>query len=577
MDILLIDDDEIDRLELIRVLKRSPLQCQITEAETVDEGLAILTNQRFDLILLDYMMPVKRGTDLLNEIKKANPDHQYVIIMISNWSNEELSIQCIKEGAHDFIIKSEVSAPRLWRTIIHAMARHEMGKELYNDYLEFKTLAEKDHLTKLANRYKFEEVASDLIKQASRCALKPAVLLFDIDHFKWINDTYGHDIGDEVLTRMTNAVKRMLRKNELFARLGGDEFAILIRQFKDIPSIVKLAQRLLKNLDTCFSIGNLQIKISISIGIAVYNDELQDLDEVLKFADIALYRSKEKGRNQLTFFDEDLQQAYLKRHWMEEAVKRVFLEDKIQSLYQPVFTTQTKRLTGFKSTLIYPIDDIDDSTEEFYSLMEESSLMIDIGYWEMNTAMKTIATWNTKCADPLSMTIHLTSRQLTDPNLVDFVETLLHQHQIIAHHIYFEISEDALDKRFDEKVKVLSALQNIGVQLSLGNFGVGASSFALLQSIPFKTVCIEHHIQTKAELMQPEFLKGMCMMIKAMGLKLLMNHIAQQDDINCCADWAIEFIQGDFLSPPLADSEIERRFLIPFWDMNSDLQVPQQG
>ena len=410
MNILLIDDDEIDRLEIKRSLKRGPIQCEVVEAETADEGLTHLATSKFDLVLLDYMMPVKRGIDLLEDIKEVDPDHQFVIIMISNWSNEELSVQCIKAGAHDFILKSEVDGQKLWRIISHALTRHEVGQGLYNDYLEFKALAERDHLTKLANRYKFEESTNDLINQANRCEGRPAILLFDIDRFKSINDTHGHDIGDQVLLKLTEKVKRLLRKNELFARLGGDEFAIVIPQYTNISSIVKLAQRLLKNLDTSFSIGTLQIKVSISIGIAIYQDACRTLEDILKSADIALYRSKEKGRNQLTFFDEPLQKTYINRNRLEDKLKRTFSDGQIHHLFQPIFLSETKRLVGFESKITFPSNDPDFSSAEFISVLKDSSLMIDIGYWEIKKALYTLATWHQLCPEQLTMSLHLTSR-----------------------------------------------------------------------------------------------------------------------------------------------------------------------
>ena len=191
MKVLLVDDDEVDRELVVRTLARSTLNAEIFEALTVDEGLDLYSQHNFDVILLDFNMPRRDGIEMIVEIRNEPKDSSTAIVMMSTSEDEELALRCIKAGAQDYLIKSEISGPRLKRAILHATARFELERQLFQSYQRVKTLAETDPLTTLPNRYFFDESLKQAITNNQRSQHKLALLLLDLDNFKIVNDTFG--------------------------------------------------------------------------------------------------------------------------------------------------------------------------------------------------------------------------------------------------------------------------------------------------------------------------------------------------------------------------------------------------
>ena len=248
MNILIVDDDIVDRELAIRTLKRSNIDCNITTVESVQAALEQLNNTKFDVILLDYNLPQRNGIELLLEIKGGQNRYDTAVIMMSTSKEDELALNCINEGAQDFLVKTEINVFRLQRAIINAQARSDLKKRLYESYQRTKELAEHDSLTGLANRYHFDKSLAKDIKSHQRDKTTLALLLIDLDNFKYINDNFGHDIGDLLLIEVAKRINDCLRDNELFARLGGDEFGITVKHLTSINGASIVAQRIIDTL-----------------------------------------------------------------------------------------------------------------------------------------------------------------------------------------------------------------------------------------------------------------------------------------------------------------------------------------
>lgn len=199
MNILLVDDDQVDRELVKRALQKSNLKTLISEAITVDEGLKMYAANNYDIVLLDYQMPQRNGIEMIEELRSEVKANSTAIVMMSSSEDEELSLACIRAGAHDFILKSDITAARLKRALLHASTRFELEKKLYQTYQKVKSLAETDALTGLSNRYFFDESLKQVLTVNKRCEQKSALLLFDLDYFKLVNDSFGHDVGDLLL------------------------------------------------------------------------------------------------------------------------------------------------------------------------------------------------------------------------------------------------------------------------------------------------------------------------------------------------------------------------------------------
>ena len=252
MNILIVDDDIVDREDIKRALRKSSTECNFVEAESVDEGLLAFEKQQFDVVLSDYRMPQRDGIELLLALRSASIDNSVAIIMLSNSEETDLALACVRAGAQDFLLKSEVTASRIQRAILQAQARFELEQKLNKSYQQAKDLAEHDSLTGLANRYSFEEALRLSITEKPRNNDKLALTLIDLDNFKFINDSHGHDVGDELLKQFATRVCHCLRGNEVFARLGGDEFAIILNNLHTVDNATRVTQRILRCLDEPF-------------------------------------------------------------------------------------------------------------------------------------------------------------------------------------------------------------------------------------------------------------------------------------------------------------------------------------
>ncbi len=251
MDLLLIDDDEVDRTAIIRALRQSKLTFNVVEANCAFDGLNLALERHFDGILLDYLLPDANGLEVLIKLNAMTQD-QTVVVMLSRYEDEKLAQRCIELGAQDFLLKDEVNSRILTRAIRYAKQRSSMALALRNSHQKLKELAEHDSLTKLVNRYGFELCLNRAIARAKRCHDYLAVILLDLDDFKAINDTLGHQTGDILLVKVAARLSEVLRDGDIIARLGGDEFVVLVtdNDYKYFPMIV--ANRLLKVFEDVF-------------------------------------------------------------------------------------------------------------------------------------------------------------------------------------------------------------------------------------------------------------------------------------------------------------------------------------
>ncbi|MFT6692723.1 MAG: diguanylate cyclase (GGDEF)-like protein, partial [Colwellia sp.] len=421
MNILIVDDDLIDREHLIRTLNKANSDCHIVVTESVDEGLAAFKAEKFDVVLLDYRMPKRDGIELLLELRSSLVDQSVAIIMLSNSEESDLALECIKNGAQDFLLKSEVTSSRLRRAILQSQTRFELEKKLYKSYQEAKELAEHDSLTGLANRYAFEEALRLSITQQPRDDAKLALILFDLDNFKFINDSHGHDIGDLLLKQVSNRVYKCLRENELFARVGGDEFAIILNQLKSVDNATRVTQRILNCFDQPFSISSIEIKMAASIGIAIFPDNSVSANDLLKYADIAMYRAKKLGRNQICYFETEMQKQFLQQYQIEANLVGALERDEFILHYQPIVDTATSQVIGFEALIRWNFQNTLHFPDSFIPIAESSRAIIDIGRWVIAQAIYQISIWNLRNNKALSIAINLSSVQLSDVTLINFI------------------------------------------------------------------------------------------------------------------------------------------------------------
>jgi diguanylate cyclase (GGDEF)-like protein len=285
--VLLIEDNDVDaQLTQDLLSEWSTEEFQVTRATTLAEGLSLLSRERFDAMLLDLSLPDAFGLPTVREVHAASPT--IPVVVLSGVSDQSLALQAVRQGAQDYLVKGEGHPELLARAIRYAIERKR-----FEEHLTY--LAQYDHLTGLVNRILFRDRLVQATARSKRMQQMLGLMLLDLDRFKLVNDTFGHDVGDELLKAVSERLKTCVREVDTVARMGGDEFTIILEGVSSEQNVLVVAKRITESIATPFELKGHCISIGISIGITIYPQDDHPVDELLKHADTAMYQAKQRG------------------------------------------------------------------------------------------------------------------------------------------------------------------------------------------------------------------------------------------------------------------------------------------
>jgi len=563
VDVLLVDDDLIDRETVKRALRNNEDVSKLVEVCSAEEGLRAVEHEHFDVLLLDYRMPQTDGIEMVIELRGRPNLGETAIVMMSTSDDEALALSCLQAGAQDFITKGEITSAKLQRSIIQAKKRFELEKKLYDSYCQVRELAEKDSLTGLSNRYHFEEALKVSICNNMRFQSNIALLLLDLDHFKNINDTYGHEMGDKLLKHVVNRVSHCLRGNELFGRLGGDEFSILITGLKYLNDATIVAQRIIKSLEAPIEIDGHTIQCGVSIGIAMHPHNADTAEELTKYADIAMYRAKKQGRNQLCYFEEIMQEQFSRSYEIETQLKAAVINQDFELFYQPVIDVITKKIVGVEALIRWPNSKLNSTPDEFIPIAEQTRLIDKIGEWVLERAIQQISHWQTKFDKNLTMAINISAVQLGQTSLISTIEYMLKKYNVAAGTIILELTETALLNQDEVNNQRITQLYELGCKLALDDFGTGFSSLSHLLNYPINIVKLDKSLLPtgSSEVRHLSIVKGLAAMARIIGLNIVAEGVETQFQCDLCEELKVDELQGYFFEKALPAGEIEKKWL----------------
>lgn len=553
MNVLLVDNNQFDREMVTQSILSGNPNAHITEANSISDGLSFYRTDRFDVVLLTHTMPTHNGIEMIIEIRDSDKNGNTPIVVMSSSDEEEIALKCIKEGAHDFILKSEITYVRLRRAILQASVRHELENKLFLSYQKAKTLAETDSLTNLPNRYYFEETLKSTITTIKRSKNTIALLLIDLDNFKFVNDSYGHDIGDILLKKVVNRISSCLRGDELFSRLGGDEFSITLSHLHSAVDASKVAKRIIAVLKKPFAIAETIIQTSASIGIAISNGDTLTSEEMVKHADIAMYRAKNQGRNQLCFFESEMQELFNSRMKIENSLRSAEENKEFYLHFQPIINPKTTKVQGFEALIRWSTNGENYRPDEFIPIAEETKQILSIGRWVIHESIATLGKWKEKLSDSYSMAINISSVQLEDATLCEYILAELAIHNISPARIELELTETAFLQDTEIAANTIAQLHSMGCKISLDDFGTGYSSISHLRNYPISIVKIDRSLMPSSELdlKNISLIEGLVAMTSILGLDVIAEGIETQHQANLCNSLGIQRVQGYFFSKPL--------------------------
>ncbi|MFW8590873.1 putative bifunctional diguanylate cyclase/phosphodiesterase [Glaciecola sp. 2405UD65-10] len=559
LNVLLVDDDMADRKIIKRTLAENATEVIVTEAVSVAEGLGFLQEHKFDVILLDYRMPGATGIEMVQELRSRPDLGSIAIVMMSASENESLAVKCIESGAQDFIQKTDLQRLNLHRAIIHAQKRFELEHKLHQNYLNVKHLAEKDPLTGLSNRHHFNQIIDMLIENGKHSKVEMALLLIDLDDFKYVNDTLGHDAGDRLLIEFSTRVKKLLRRHESFARLGGDEFAIVLNGIKSTQQVRLVTQRIQNALSVPVTLGQTEVVIKASIGASVYPAQAADKDTLVKYADIAMYQAKANGKGKMELYDPVMSEQYSRMYDIQNGMKQLIQEAAFNIHFQPVVDLQTNQKIGFEALIRWPNMKNQFVPDEFIPIAEKNSDIHAIGEWVIDRAIRQISNWQKRHAKDRFVAINISPVQLQNHTITEYLINRAEAYSVNPQNIVLEITETALFEKEVEIKRSIETLSDYGFLISLDDFGVGYSSISHLIEYPISIVKLDKSLfQTEeGEQKRKAVFEALAEMLKRLRMTVVAEGIETQEHLDMCKKLNIDHGQGFFLGRPAEAVEFD--------------------
>lgn len=428
------------------------------------------------------------------------------------------------------------------------------------DYLRkeqrLREIAEHDQLTGLTNRTSFHARLTSALKESERYG--PVALMFiDLDNFKHINDTLGHDAGDDLLIQVAQRLRDQIRKVDTISRVGGDEFTVILTHLSNQAAVKMVAEKLLKALAEPFSLGEKNVYVTCSIGIAVV-EEMTDRKQFLKQADIALYKAKESGRNQYRFYTSELNRDAHMMMSLRQSVKASVEED-FNIVFQPWFSARSGTIIGIEALTRWNTDAGNNvSPSVFIKQIEESGLIIDFSRWLFGEVFRQSQQWREQLENGLKVSINLSERQFLNDELTDEIIRLVRKYNLNASWFVLEVKEKALLADPDKAAVALDSLARQGFSIHLDDFGTGYSALMHLQKMPI--CCIKIDQSCVADLMSLESKQRIMRAVLSLAESLELGIIAEGVEDKDTSDWLLDqgcvLQQGFLFSPPVEPVEI---------------------
>ncbi len=498
--ILLLCDDAGEARRIRRMLEEEPSERpRLTHAKTLPVAVEVLEREKVELLLLDLALTVGEGLDPLSTVKKSAP--MVPIVALCTLENEPPARRAVQAGVQDCLPRGNLDGRILLRAARFAIERSRLQNQAEEN---LRRLAYEDHLTHLPNRVSFTDRLRRSIGEARRNPdFKFAVLFLDFDRFKIINDSMGHEVGDQLLVRIAERLRGSLRATDivshgqeghLAARLGGDEFVILVNGIKEISNAQMIARRLQEALSVPHFIAGHEIISTASIGIVGSDKRYVRPEQLIRDADIAMYHAKAAGRARHVVFDEKMHQDALSRLGLEEDLRRANEKSQFTLHYQPIIELQSGRLVGFEALVRWRHPDRGlVSPGEFIPLAEEIGLIVPIGRWVLREACSQLKSWHDRfpSTPPLTVNVNLSGRELADADLIATIRQALTETGAEPSSLRLEIREQTMMDDMKRQVAVLHEIRKLGVSLCLDDFGSGHSSISCLHRFPIDMLKID--------------------------------------------------------------------------------------
>lgn len=488
-------------------------------------------------------------TDLLLSLKEGE-----------HWCGEELVTTVNKQEYH-VIVNISVGKNSITNTLHYILVLTDISAQKSAEK-ELRFLANYDHLTGLPNRSLLLERINHAIDFSNRNDTNLALFFIDLDRFKQINDSLGHDYGDLLLKEVTKRLTDVLRADDTVARIGGDEFVVLLESFTNTNQLGGVAQKVIDAIGKSIQLNNNVVGVGASIGIAIFPEDAQNSDELLRNADVAMYHAKQLGRNNFQFFTDQMNFDAKQRLDRESSLKQAVQKGEFINHYQPILEAVSGKTVGFELLMRWKTSEGLVVPSEFIALSEELGLIVTMTEVALERGLIALKQWHIVYPN-LYLSVNLSSQHFANENLVTYIKNLLERHGLASHFLRIEVTECALMSEPEKAINTMCALSSLGVTLALDDFGTGFSSLAYLKKLPLDFMKIDRSFVLGIGKNQADeaIVDTTLVLAKRLNMRCIAEGVETEGQLAYLIGKECDFVQGYFYGKPLSASDVMKQLM----------------
>ena len=551
--ILVVDDDRSIRLLLVNAFRRE--EYQLEEAANGSQAIEVCQRRMPDLILMDAVMPEMDGFDACKAIRETPNGADIPVLMITGLEDENSIVRAFSSGATDYISKP-INFSVMKQRVARLIKANKAEKHV-------KQLAYHDPLTSLPNRANLMQHLRLVVEQAAAEGGKFAILFLDLDRFKMINDTMGHDVGDLLLKAVADRIRNCVRDQDFIARLGGDEFTVVLENITGADTAAKVAEKICHSLNQPFVFMRKKMFVTTSIGISIFPDNGGDVTDLIKHADSAMFKAKEK-RNDYCFYETGMEAEIAGRLEMERELRQAIERDELVLFYQPKIDFKTGALTGAEALVRWehPEEGVI-APNVFIPLAEESGLINKLSDWVLEEGARQLKSWIDRGHD-LTLALNLSVKDLMAEDLHSQLKSLMQRNQLPKDVLEIEITESTLMSHPELMSTELVKIKDLGISVAIDDFGSGYSSLNYLKRLPVDVLKIDRAFiqDIETDPSDSAIVAGIIALAETLNMETVAEGVENEGQRSILKKLGCNSFQGYLVAKPQPAEQFEQEFLI---------------
>ena len=556
--LLIVDDDDVDREAISRLIRRSGLQAEIIETDGARGLFASEQWTESDCILLDFHLADSDGLAILEHMRLRAGAEMPPVVMLTGAGSEWIAVETIKRGGHDYLVKDGITAPMLERSIRNAIEKRQLAWQIASKTREMERLSLYDALTGLPNRNLYLDRLTQMVKRSARTEERFALFVMDLDQFKEINDTLGHQAGDALLKTIGARLSSVSRESDTVARLGGDEFAAILPTTNSVEGAVVMAEKIEKTVRETVLLEQGTVQVGISIGIVFFPEHGRDTDTLFRNADIAMYEAKREHRGHLVYEAQSCSAssvAALVTSQLSRAIER----GELVLDYQPKVELHSGAFAGLEALVRWHHPEFGVLLpDEFVPRAERMALITPMTFDILESALGQITKWRDAGFDS-SVAVNLSARLLDEDGLAESIERCLRKYGLPGSALTLEITETGVMTNVERAVRLLSAIRARGVGISIDDFGSGYTSLKHLMDLPISELKVDRlFIEGVAErTMESAIVSSIVEIARGFDITVVAEGVETDYAWDRLSDLGCHHGQGFFIGRPMPPGQVE--------------------